>query len=295
MPLLIFFLLGYRFLGCFQLKNLKEAKYPETELKKLFKMAFKAAQKGADEIGTRADQYLVGISSPVLDFDLRARFHRLDNNTIESLFHHFEIVDQSNQRKDDGRDSITTVPFTVDITAIQTKGRKRKHAGGCGKRRLRPLTHNINLSALIEVNNIDNYCLFRAAELSRAKATLGCDEFRNYKLSDNKQQHDLFRLFTNIEIDQNLEKFSIEDYGAKIQAFYDREWPGIYKLYAFKSTGHLKPFWQSESNNWSIPVVVYYNEDEEHYDGVSNTGHLFGHVDEKGHIRGYYCFAVSFF
>jgi hypothetical protein len=272
---------------------MNNAKYPETELKKLFKMVFKAAQKGADEIGTRADQFLVGISSPMLDFDIRARFHRLDNNTINSLFHRFELVDQSNQRKDDGRDSMTTAPFTVDITAIQTKGRKRKHAGGCGKRQLRPLHHNININALIEINNIDNYCLFRAAEMSRSKATLGAAEFRNYKLSENKQQNDLINLLSGINANLFLDKYSIEDFGPQIQSYYDRKFPGMYKLFAFKSTGHLKPFWKAECENWSTPVVIYFHETEEHFDGVGNTGHLFGSVDEKGHVRGFYCFAVS--
>jgi hypothetical protein len=270
-----------------------EAESPENELKKLFKMVFQRALKGAEENGIKADQFLVGISSPILDWDLRGRYHRIDNNTIESLFHRFEIIDQSNQRKDDGRDSITSAPFTVDITAIKTKGRKRKHAGGCGKRRLRPFFHNINTNALIEVNNIDNFCLFRAAELSRAKGTLEALEYRNYKQSDRKQQNDMVNLLSNINSNLFLEKYAIEDYGQKIQAYYDQEWPGIYKLFAFKSTGHLKPFWKANCNNWKIPVVVYYHEEEEHYDGVGNTGHLFGTVDDKGHLRGQYCFGVS--
>jgi hypothetical protein len=295
MPLLIFFFPGYRLLGVYQLKNMTQGEYPENALKKLFKMAFKAAQKGAAENGIKADQFMVGISSPILDFDLRGRYHRIDNNTIESLFHRFEIIDQSNKRKDDGRDSITTAPFTVDITAIQTKGRKRKHAGGCGKRRLRPFFHNINTGALIQINNLDNFCLFRAAELSRVKGTLDAAEFRHYKLSDRKQQHDLLNLLSNINANLFLEKYSIEDYGQKIQAYYEREWPGIYKVFAFKGTGCIKPFWKAECNNWRIPVVIYFHEDEEHFDGVGNTGHLFGMVDKKGHLRGQYCFGVSFF
>jgi hypothetical protein len=276
------------------LENIEKSNYPEDELKKLFKMCFERAKQGADEIKTNADQYLVGISSPLLDWDIRTRFHELDDNTIESLFRRFEIIDQSNQKKDDGRDSITTSPFTVDITAIQTKNRKRKHGGGCGKRQLRPLFHNININALIPINNVDNFCLFRAAELSRAKATLDCFDYRSYKRSENKQQSDLLALINNIEINENDEKFAIEDYGPLIQNYYNKFWPSIFKIFAFKST-NLKPFWKSNTNNWKIPVVVFYHEDQQHYDGVANTGHLFGTVDEKGHVRGKYCFSVSSF
>jgi hypothetical protein len=105
----------------------------------------------------------------------------------------------------------------------------------------------------------------------------------------------LINLLSGINANLFLDKYAIEDFGPKIQSYYDRQWPGMYKLFAFKSTGHLKPFWKGECDNWSIPVVVYFHETEEHYDGVGNTGHLFGTVDTKGHIRGRYCFAVSFF
>ena len=292
MPILFFSILGYRFLAMMQLKEIEKADYAEEVLKKIFRMAFEKAQKGAEENGIAADQFLVGISSPLLDWDVRARFHRLDENTIESLFHRFELIDQSNQRKDDGRDSITTAPFTVDITAIQTKGRKRKHAGGCNKRRLRPIYHNINMGAIVEVNNTDNYCLFRAAELSRAKGRFDWLEFQTYRNSKNKQQNDLNEMLNNIELDENHQIYAIEDYGEQIQAYYNECWPSTYKLFAFKSSGNMKPFWQSTTTNWKIPVVVFYQEEQQHYDSVGNTGHLFGSVDEKGHLRGKYCYSV---
>jgi hypothetical protein len=187
----------------------------------------------------------------------------------------------------------------VDITAIQSKGgkqKKQKHAGGGGKKQLRPKFDNINVNALIEINNTDHFCLFRAAEMARAKTKMDAHAFNNYKrLGNQQQQRDFFELINNIELDQNHEKYAIEDYGPQIQQYYDEYWPATYKIFAFKSTGQMKPFWKSDTNNWTTPVVVYYQEEEQHYDAVANTGHLFGTPDDKGHLRGKYCWMVSFF
>jgi hypothetical protein len=275
---------------------MESAEYPEDEIKKIFRLCFNQTLKGAEECGTKPDQFLVAISSPLLDWDLRARFHILDENTMDSLFNRYELVDQSNRKKDGGRDSMITQPFTVDITAIQSKGKRqqKKHPGGNGKKRLRPQFQNVNVTALIEINNSDQFCLFRAAEMSRAKRTLDDHAFRNYNRAGNKQrQRDFFELINNIELDENHNKYSIEDYGQQIQNYYESEWPGTFKLFAFKSSGALKPFWKSETTNWTTPVVVYYQEQEQHYDAVANTGHLFGVPDDKGHLRGKYCFVVS--
>jgi hypothetical protein len=274
---------------------MEKAEFPEDEIKKIFQLSFDQALKGAEECGTKPDQFLVAISSPLLDWDLRARFHKLDKNTIESLFHRYELVDQSNKKKDDGRDSMITQPFTVDITAFQTKGRRMlKHPGGNGKKRFRPQFQNINVNALVEINNTDQFCLFRACEMSRAKKSMDDMDFRNYKRLPDKQQRDLFELINNIEIDQNHDKYAIEDYGQQIQDYYNTEWPGVYKIFAFKSDGQLKPFWKANTDNWTTPVVVYYQEKEQHYDAVANTGHLFGVPDNKGHLRGKYCWMVSY-
>jgi hypothetical protein len=277
---------------------MESAEYPEDEIKKIFRQCFDQTLKGAEECGTKPDQFLVAISSPLLDWDLRARFHSLDKNTIESLFHRYELVDQSNKKKDGGRDSMITQPFTIDITAIQSKGKKqpkKKHPGGNGKKRLRPQFQNVNVNALIEINNSDQFCLFRASEMSRAKKRLNDQEFRHYNRAGNKQQQrDFFEMINNIEIDQNHQKYAIEDYGQQIQNYYESQWPSTYKLFAFKSSGELKPFWKSDTTNWTTPVVVYYQEEEQHYDAVANTGHLFGVPDAKGHLRGKYCFVVRF-
>jgi hypothetical protein len=207
------------------------------------------------------------------------------------------LIDQSNKKKDEGRESMITQPFTVDITAIQTKGRaqkKQKHAGASGKKRLRPQFQNINVNALIEINNNDNYCLFRAAEMARAKKSLNDQDFRNYKKSEPKQLADLMLMLQHIEIDENMTSYAIEDYGPQMQQYYDQYWPATYKIFAFKSMGCIKPFWKSNTDNWTTPVVVYYQEEEQHYDAVDNTGHLFGAPDDKGHLRGQYCWMVSF-
>jgi hypothetical protein len=120
-----------------QMNLMETADNPEEKIKKVFKICFDQTLKGSGEYNTNPDQFLVAISSPTLDWDLRARFHKLDKNTLESLYKRFESNDESNRNEDSCRESIITQPFTVDITAIQSKGgkqMKQKHAGGGGKK-----------------------------------------------------------------------------------------------------------------------------------------------------------------
>src|SRR5688572_17935196 len=106
----------------FELHGLHKADHPEDVLRKIFRMCLNHAQFGAAQKKIKPDYYIFALSSAVLDWDIRIHLHpRLDDNTIESILLQFELVDQSNRRKDEGRDSMTKVPIDVDVTAVQRK------------------------------------------------------------------------------------------------------------------------------------------------------------------------------
>jgi hypothetical protein len=134
--------LGYRLLTVMQLKLIETAGNPEDVIKKVLEICFDQTLKGSGECGTKPDQFLVAISSPLRDWDLRAKFSSLDKNTIESLFQRSEWFDESIKDEDSGRESMITQPFTVDITAIQSKGEKQKQKHADGKKQMH--FHTIN-------------------------------------------------------------------------------------------------------------------------------------------------------
>jgi hypothetical protein len=268
---------------------MQHAEFPEDVLRELFRLTITQAQKTAEARRLRSDGFLFNLNSPNLDTAIHSRFSQLNDNSIEQILRMFEKIDQSNKQKDVGRDSLTAGPFTIDVTSFQLKEgvRKRKHGGGCGRRRLRPFFHNINEAALIVIDNTDTHCLFRSAEMCRAMSTFAKGAKQRYKKSQRRQQADVTRMMGTMQIEQDLESYTIEEFGPLIQNYYEMRWPGKFKLFAFKENGIFKPFWQSDVEHFEKPICLFYHEVEEHFDAVSDAGKLFG--------RSKYCFKVNIY
>jgi len=136
----------------------------------------------------------------------------------------------------------------------------------------------------------------------RKKALLHRREFSRYLKKKAAQDEDVENLLDELEIDPHLHEYDIETYGPLIQVlreyfifiiiyskeYYDREYPGMFKIFAFNEFGCFKPFWKSDiENRFLHPICLIYWSEQRHYDAVRNPGKLF-----KDSNR--YCFAVKF-
>ena len=122
-------------------------------------------------------------------------------------------------------------PFKIDITSlpsiITTTSKNRKKSLGRGRnKKNRQILFNIDINSLYEIRNEDNYCLFRALELLRARQRLSNLNFFNYRNDLIKQIDDVENLLLECEIEKDLDAYDIETYGDAIQTYYNRIQPG---------------------------------------------------------------------
>ena len=97
---------------------------------------------------------------------------------------------------------------------------------GRGKKKNRQILFNVDLDSLYEIQNEDNYCLFRALELLRARQRLSHFTFFDYRNDPVKQYDDVENLLLECEIEADLDAYDIETYGNAIQTYYNRIQPG---------------------------------------------------------------------
>lgn len=279
-----------------------EFNYPENRLRSIFGKMATWLQKSADEKGYKPQHYIIGFKSELLDHDIN--FHLGKNSdAVEAILHYFMKIDQSGMMKHK-KDSLTTQSFQIDITALELrqqlhreetqigKKRQKRHAGAGGRRKTGKFEANINMDAIIKLENEDNYCLFRALELARNKKMMNDDQFRRYLKNENRQQRDIERLLFRAGIPFNLEAYDIKECGDKIQQDYDEQYgKDRFRIYAFPTVGDFKPFWASKKAEYKEELCVLFwekeNDGDGHYEPVIYPGQLYG--DSKQ-----YCFAVSF-
>ncbi|KAL3070960.1 hypothetical protein niasHT_040116 [Heterodera trifolii] len=177
---------AYRFLGQFALNQIWKSINPEDVLKGLFMMCLSYAMKGAAAINVVANHYIFLLTSRHLDYEIAVHFKnvkKIDNSMAERILTRFEIVDQSNKSKE--RPSLREEPFVIDITAIESKGLKKKMTGK-GRSDFNISYHMANGSTY-ELQNADNLCLFRAFEFLRMKFELPQQRFSEYKRNERWQ------------------------------------------------------------------------------------------------------------
>uniref|UniRef100_A0A183BXK2 DNA-directed DNA polymerase n=1 Tax=Globodera pallida TaxID=36090 RepID=A0A183BXK2_GLOPA len=221
--------------------------YPEDVLKALFSMSLAYAVEGAKAMNIVADHFIFLLSARHLDYEIAVHFKKLDNTTAETILTRFEMVDQSNKSKE--RPSICEESFVIDITAIDS-GVKRKKLAGKGRPREFSVNYNIYQGATYELTNNDNLCLFRAFEFLRMKFTLTSQRFSEYKRTASWQLNYVRILCRACNIDLDQPFYSVEEYGQRIQAFYEQLHPGMFRLFCFETSGKMKPTWKSDVEDY---------------------------------------------
>uniref|UniRef100_A0A914I695 DNA-directed DNA polymerase n=1 Tax=Globodera rostochiensis TaxID=31243 RepID=A0A914I695_GLORO len=263
------------------------AAYPEDVLKALFSMSLAYAVEGAEAMKIVADHFIFLLSAQHLDYEIALHFKKIDNTTAETILTRFEMVDQSNKSKE--RPSICEESFIIDITAIDSGG-KRKKLAGKGRPKEFSVNYNIHQGATFELTNNDNLCLFRAFEFLRMKFTLTRQRFCEYKRAASWQLNDVRALCRACNIDVDLPFYSVEEYGQRIQAFYEQLHPGMFRLFCFETSGKMKPSWKSDVGDYQHELCVMFTDGEDgavgHYDAIKAAGKLFN-------AKGNYCFGCE--
>lgn len=292
--------------GQFALQNILvdelEFNYPEQRLRALFGKMTNWIKKEAAKKGHKQTHVILGFRSELLNHSINLHVNSMNSDLTDIVLHWFMKIDQSGMMKHH-KDSLTTQQFEVDITALELrpkgqdgsfpigKTRQRRHPGSRGRPLIPEFKHNINIDALIQLENTDNLCLFRSIEIARNKSTMNPHQFSRYIKSERRQKMDVDRLMLRSGIPLNLESYAIEEWGDRIQKDYDEQYGADkFRIFAFGEQGNFKPFWMSKKENYEIDLAIYYweptEEEEGHYDPVIYPGRLFGGSR-------HYCFAVN--
>uniref|UniRef100_A0A914HS47 DNA-directed DNA polymerase n=1 Tax=Globodera rostochiensis TaxID=31243 RepID=A0A914HS47_GLORO len=278
---------AFRFIGRFMLNFVWGSAYPEDVLKALFSMSLAYAVKGTKGMKIVADHFIFLLSARHLDYEIALHFKKIDNTTAETILTRFEMVDQSNKSKE--RPSICEESFVIDITAIDSEG-KRKKLAGRGRPKEFSINYTIHQGATFELTNNDNLCLFRAFEFLRMKFVLPQQRFSEYKRAASWQLNDVRVLCGACNIDLDQPFYSVEEYGERIQAFYEQLHPGMFRLFCFETSGKMKPSWKTEVEDYQHELCVLFTEGVDgaagHYDPIKSMGKIFNN-------NGNYCFGCE--
>uniref|UniRef100_A0A914HPF4 DNA-directed DNA polymerase n=1 Tax=Globodera rostochiensis TaxID=31243 RepID=A0A914HPF4_GLORO len=278
---------AFRFLGRFMLNFIWGSAYPEDVLKSLFAMTLAYAVQGAAGMNIVADHFIFLLSARHLDYEIALHFKKIDNTTTEAILTRFEMVDQSNKSKE--RPSICEESFVIDITAIDS-GKKRHKLAGKGRPKEFSINYTIHQGATYDLTNNDNLCLFRAFEFLRMKFVLPQQRFSEYKRAPAKQLNDVHVLCRACNVDLAQPFYSVEEYGERIQAFYNQLHPGMFRLFCFETSGKMKPSWKSNAGDYQHELCVLFADDDDggagHYDAIKAIGKLFN-------AKGNYCFGCE--
>jgi hypothetical protein len=234
----------------------------------------------AHENGQQPDRLVVMINSINLESIIIMHIQQINDDAVPSILHQFEIVDQSGTAQ--GRGSLYGAPISVDITAhsqevLKKKVKKspRKKKCGSGKRRIQPVLHNINPNALIELNNIDNLCLFNSIDVLRARATMVQQRFSDYLVDNVSRTANVRAMLHQLNIPENLEEYSLEEYGEAVEGYINQKHPGKgFKLFGFDDTGFYKPYYSTSTELFKNPISVYLNDG--HFNAICRINVFFG-------------------
>ena len=265
------------------MEKIEEAANPEGVLREIFNSCVRKLVSEARERGIDARRMIVRLSSENLESSIHVHIQNVNMDAAESLLHRLMIVDQSNKAK--GKATLTEKKFTIDATTFPSASKKRRYTkptktsvtsrrkrqrrvGAGRRRRFRPVRFTINRQGLHEIRNADtdSYCLFRAIELLRVKARSTKHSFSRYLRNEMRQSEDVNKLLRVLDVEDCPDGYEIEIYGPKIQEYYNRLYPGQFKIFAFDAEDPIKPYYSSDVVAYKTPICILFTED--HFDAI---------------------------
>jgi hypothetical protein len=148
-----------------------------------------------------------------------------------------------------------------------------------------------NESQRIRVLNDDNLCIFYALELARIwhdKTIIselkkeGKDvpnnltsqrAFSRLRYNKERQRQYALGLLEELDIQNNLEAYGITHLEV-VQTYYDKKYPGLYRIILIDDTPETKPLWVGPMGR-KFDVSLYLENG--HYDALKSISCFFGH------------------
>ncbi|KAH7709385.1 C25F9.2 protein [Aphelenchoides avenae] len=196
-------------------------------------------------------------------------------DTPAVILHEFQRVAQSKRAS-----SLCGAPISVTVSTI---GRRDG-----GKRLKAEVLHNINQGHLLKIENSDAYCFFRSAEATRLHKLIGkpggltANQFSDMMAGKNQRKqtgnHALGRyakmLMAQCGIPFGLPSYPVEQYAPIVQDFYEKTYPGMFRLSVFSSIGWYRPVFLGAPEKYICDLPIYYDEQRKHFHGI-RTIHKF--------------------
>lgn len=147
-------------------------------------------------------------------------------------------------------------------------------------------------NALIQVRNVDKYCMFYALELARKfhdreeikrfnagepiysnpKELKARRPFVNYQMNFNRQKENILQMLKEAGIPDNRSSYGVED-AMKVQECYDRKYPDTYRIVIMDNNPVAKPLWKAPFRNYRYQVAIIH--DGNHYHGLKSVASYF--------------------
>lgn len=162
---------------------------------------------------------------------------------------------------------------------------------------------------IIIENENNNLCLFYALELSRLyhdrdqirqikknkksipQQLVTQQSFDRIKKNKTRQYEIALKLANELGIDpeQTEKAFGLEEI-KQVQEFYDRQYPGMYRIVVMDENPEVKPLWKAPLNNAKYEVAIYYENN--HYDGLISIAKYYGAKNYCIGINMFYLYAI---
>ena len=272
------------------MQNFEEFYFPSEMVKQCFQKSINEAfeiHNNTDE--DRPNRIGINIASENIDSDINISFSQITEHILKySIFHKFQHIQYS--RKNDGA-SLFEKPFIMTINiSNRSKLPCDQGTAGKGKRKLVEVKHNIDPQKLISIENTrDSYCLFYALVVMKEyikdyllDRKLNAKQFLNFKQNVPEQKSRVDELMKAAGIQLGLEEYDVEIYLPIVQDYWNREYPGLFKIFVFAEYGTYKPIFQTNIDTYVHPILIYHSNN--HYAGI-RCMHKFFNSSQ------YYCFS----
>lgn len=260
----------------FVMESVYDLADPSLALAQCFQTCIDQAIERAKDSNLQPNRIGFIVSSVNLNNDIDIPFSPITDNTLHTVFNRFKHVEQSKSNEA----SLLGTPFQVAVTLINKEGLPiERNTSGRG-RKIRDIKHNITPSRLLKIENNDNYCLFYALELMRIYESMlkkGKMTYMQFKyLKDNqKKRHALVEeLLEKTGIPRGLKEYDVETYVPIIQEYWNKIYPGEFKVFIFAEFGLYAPVFKSAVDTYVHPILLYHSE--KHFDGIRNINKFFG-------------------